>query len=84
MASTTAFGGGLPLRTVNKVHMHSRLPLCVALALALAGTLTVSGCGVRGALERPPGANGETGKAEPGTPGEPIPHKPSILDPLIR
>ena len=64
--------------------MHGRLPLCVALALALAGMLSISGCGVRGSLEAPPGAKTETGKAEPGTPGEPVPHKPSILDPLIR
>ena len=26
----------------------------------------------------------ETGGATPGTPGTPVPHKPSILDPLIR
>jgi hypothetical protein len=26
----------------------------------------------------------ETGSATPGMPGTPVPHRPSILDPLIR
>jgi len=43
-----------------------------------------SGCGVRGSLEAPPSAPTETGNATPGTPGQPSPHKPSILDPLLR
>ena len=64
--------------------MHSRLPLCVAIALTLAGMLSISGCGVRGSLEAPPKSKVETGGATPGTPGEPVPHKPSILDPLLR
>ena len=72
------------LRTVNKVHMHSRLPLCVAIALSVAGMFSISGCGVRGSLEAPPNAKVETGNATPGTPGAPAPHKPSILDPLLR
>ena len=72
------------LRTVNKVHMHSRLPLCVAIALTVVGMLSISGCGVRGPLEAPPNAKAETGGATPGTPGAPAPHKPSILDPLLR
>jgi predicted small lipoprotein YifL len=74
----------LLLRTVNKVHMHSRLPLYVAMALTLAVMLSISGCGVRGSLEAPPGAKTEVGKSEPGTPGEPVPHKPFILDSLLR
>ena len=72
------------LRTVNKVHMHSRLPLYVAIALTLAGMLSITGCGVRGSLDAPPGAKSEAGTSEPGTPGEPTPHKPSVLDPLLR
>jgi predicted small lipoprotein YifL len=64
--------------------MRSRLLLCVAIAMSLAGMLSISGCGVRGSLESPPGEKTETGKATPGTPGEPVPHKPSVLDPLIR
>ena len=46
--------------------------------------LLLSGCGVRGSLEAPPAAPTETGNATPGTPGQPSPHKPSILDPLLR
>jgi predicted small lipoprotein YifL len=53
-------------------------------AVLLAGALGLSGCGVRGPLETPPGAAVETGNATPGTPGQPAPHKPSILDPLLR
>jgi len=74
----------LVLRTVNKVHMPSRLPLCVAIALTVAGMLSIPGCGVRGSLDKPPGAKNESGDATPGTPGTPVPHKPSVLDPLIR
>ncbi|MBX9589652.1 MAG: hypothetical protein K2X43_10125 [Hyphomonadaceae bacterium] len=64
--------------------MHSRLPLRVVIALITVGMLGISGCGVRGSLEAPPQAKNETGNATPGTPGEPVPHKPSILDPLLR
>jgi len=64
--------------------MLRRLPLCVALALVVAGVLAMPGCGVRGSLEAPPQAKTETGDANPGTPGTPNPHRPSILDPLIR
>jgi predicted small lipoprotein YifL len=49
--------------------------------------LAVSGCGVRGSLEAPPKEKTETGSATPGTPGkvdEKVPHKPFILDSLIR
>ena len=66
------------------MQMHSRLPLCVAIALTVAGMLSIPGCGVRGSLEAPPKEKTETGGATPGTPGTPVPHKPSILDPLIR
>jgi hypothetical protein len=34
--------------------------------------------------ETPPQEESETGGAVPGTPGQPVPHKPSVLDPLIR
>jgi predicted small lipoprotein YifL len=64
--------------------MRSRLHLGFAAMLAVAGVLSLSGCGVRGSLEAPPGAKTETGSATPGTPGQPVPHRPSVLDPLIR
>jgi hypothetical protein len=64
--------------------MRSRLPLCVAIALTALGLLGMPGCGVRGSLEAPAKQKTETGGAAPGKPGEPVPHKPSILDPLIR
>jgi predicted small lipoprotein YifL len=64
--------------------MHRRWPLCLAIALTVAGLLSIPGCGVRGSLETPPGEKTQTGGATPGTPGEPVPHKPSVLDPLIR
>jgi predicted small lipoprotein YifL len=63
--------------------MHGRLKLGILAAL-LCGALSLVGCGVRGPLETPPNAASETGNATPGTPGQPVPHKPSILDPLIR
>ena len=64
--------------------MHSRLRLGLAAALIAVGTFGLAGCGVRGSLETPPREKVETGDAVPGTPGQPVPHKPSILDPLIR
>jgi predicted small lipoprotein YifL len=64
--------------------MQSRLQLGVALALLVGGALAFAGCGVRGSLEAPPAAQTETGNATPGTPGQPSPHKPFILDPLLR
>ncbi|NJO23784.1 MAG: hypothetical protein HC868_13720 [Sphingomonadales bacterium] len=64
--------------------MRSRLPLGLAIALTVAGMSSISGCGVRGPLERPPHAKETVGDATPGTPGQKAPHKPSILDPLIR
>ena len=64
--------------------MHGRLRLGIAAGLMALGMLGLAGCGVRGSLEAPPEAKTETGDAVPGTPGKPVPHKPSILDPLIR
>jgi predicted small lipoprotein YifL len=55
-------------------------------AAALALALSLAGCGVKGPLEVPHDAVNETGNATPGTPGQPAaaPHKPFILDSLIR
>jgi predicted small lipoprotein YifL len=43
--------------------------------------LAGAGCGVRGSLDAPPRTASDT---PPSKPGEPAPHKPTILDPLIR
>jgi predicted small lipoprotein YifL len=64
--------------------MPSRLKRGVVIALLSLGALGLAGCGVRGPLEVPHDAAADTGNATPGTPGQPVPHKPSILDPLIR
>jgi predicted small lipoprotein YifL len=64
--------------------MPSRLQTGMVMALALLGVLALAGCGVRGSLEKPPGVQSETNDATPGKPGEPVPHKPSVLDPLLR
>jgi predicted small lipoprotein YifL len=64
--------------------MHRRVQLGLAIALLMLGALSVAGCGVRGPLDVPKDAPTETGDATPGTPGKPVAHKPSILDPLIR
>ena len=65
--------------------MRSRLQLGVVLGLLTLGAFVLSGCGVRGPLDLPPETKVDsTGQAAPGTPGAPVPHKPSILDPLIR
>ena len=69
---------------VHSSHLHSRWRLGVALALLWGGALCLVGCGVRGSLDAPATAPTETGNATPGTPGQPNPHKPSILDPLLR
>jgi predicted small lipoprotein YifL len=61
--------------------MRSRLQLVTALVLSASVAASLSACGVRGSLESPPEA--KTSEA-PRKPGEPAPHKPSILDPLIR
>jgi predicted small lipoprotein YifL len=59
--------------------------LVIVTAVAMAA-LALSGCGVRGPLEVPRESAGpvETGNATPGSPGAPVAHKPSVLDPLIR
>jgi predicted small lipoprotein YifL len=64
--------------------MLRRLPLLVTAALTILTLVSVPGCGVRGSLDAPKGQKTDTGGATPGKPGEPVPHKPSILDPLIR
>jgi predicted small lipoprotein YifL len=70
---------------MNKVHGDpSYGKRVLALALLASVALGLAGCGVRGSLEAPPAATTETGGATPGTPGQPAPHKPSILDPLLR
>jgi predicted small lipoprotein YifL len=61
--------------------MRSRLPLWLLTATTVMALLAASGCGVRGSLDAPPK---EVSEAPPTRPGEPAPHKPSILDPLIR
>jgi predicted small lipoprotein YifL len=64
--------------------MHGRLQLAVALGLIALSAIGLTACGVRGSLEAPPQAQTETGGATPGTPGQPVPHKPFPLDPLLR
>ena len=72
------------LRTVNRGHMPGRLALGLAAAVLMLGTFSLFGCGVRGSLEAPPREKVETGEAVPGTPGQPVPRKGFVLDPLIR
>jgi predicted small lipoprotein YifL len=72
---------------VQRIQMHGRLQLVAAVALLMLGALGVAGCGVKGPLEAPGAGPKETGNATPGTPatpGQPVAHKPLILDPLIR
>ena len=69
---------------MNKVHPGPVLGRLLAWTLIAIGALSVGGCGVRGSLVAPPAATTETGGATPGTPGQPAPHKPFILDPLLR
>ena len=64
--------------------MRSRSSLWLAATLLLLGALSLHGCGVRGSLEMPPQEKAETGNAVPGTPGQPVPRKGFVLDPLIR
>jgi predicted small lipoprotein YifL len=52
--------------------------------LVLAGSLGLSGCGVRGNLESPPDIKNESNDANPGKPGEPEAKKGFVLDPLLR
>lgn len=58
--------------------------IALAMLLALAGTLGLSGCGVRGNLEAPPDVASDSNGANPGKPGEPAPKKGFVLDPLLR
>jgi predicted small lipoprotein YifL len=78
----------LVLQAVKRTATTPGLLGCLRVGLAAAllglGALSLVGCGVRGSLEAPPQEKTETGAAVPGTPGQPVPHKPSILDPLIR
>jgi predicted small lipoprotein YifL len=69
---------------IQPIHMHGRLKLGVVAALLLLGAAGLTGCGVKGPLEAPRDVPTDTGSAAPGTPGQPVPHRPSILDPLIR
>jgi predicted small lipoprotein YifL len=64
--------------------MRGCLKLGVVSALLWLGALALAGCGVMGPLEAPPNAANESGNATPGTPGQPVPHKPFILDSLLR
>jgi predicted small lipoprotein YifL len=64
--------------------MRIPIELGLVIGLVMLGAVSLSGCGVRGSLEAPPEAKNESGSANPGTPGAPVPHKASILDPLIR
>jgi predicted small lipoprotein YifL len=64
--------------------MRVCLKLGVMGALLSLGALALSGCGVRGNLEAPPTEANESGNATPGTPGQPVPHKPFILDTPLR
>jgi predicted small lipoprotein YifL len=61
--------------------MLSRLPLWLVIASTALAIAVSAGCGVRGPLETPPKAKAEAPSPKP---GEPTPHRPSILDPLIR
>jgi predicted small lipoprotein YifL len=72
------------LRIAKRAAMQERRQIRTMMVLALCGVLALAGCGVRGSLEKPPGVQSETGDATPGKPGEPVPHKPSVLDPLLR
>lgn len=58
--------------------------MALAMLLAVAGTVGLNGCGVRGNLEAPPEVKNEANDAAPGKPGEPAPKKGFILDPLLR
>ena len=63
---------------------RGRLARAVALAVLVGAVVGLGGCGVRGSLEAPAAEPTDTGNATPGTPGQPVPHKPSILDPILR
>jgi predicted small lipoprotein YifL len=64
--------------------MRQSLQRLVVTALLLGAAAGLAACGVRGSLEAPPEAKDESNSASPGTPGAPVPHRSSILDPLLR
>jgi hypothetical protein len=61
--------------------MRSRLPIWLLTATTVLALLAGAGCGVRGSLDAPPKAASDAPRPKP---GEPPPHRPSVLDPLIR
>ena len=65
-------------------QMQARQAIGFGLTLALLSALLLAGCGVRGSLEKPPGVQNESNDATPGKPCDPVPHRPSVLDPLLR
>jgi predicted small lipoprotein YifL len=76
----------LTVMKVGPAQMCRLRQVGMAAALLALAALGVAGCGVKGPLDVPHDAVNETGNATPGTPAQPAqaPHKPSILDPLIR
>ncbi len=60
--------------------MRVRVPSFVLMAAA---AVLLAGCGVRGSLEAPPEAKADA-SAQPVKPGEPPPHRPFVLDGLLR
>jgi predicted small lipoprotein YifL len=67
------------------VALNDRLVVRIALAGLLAGSLALSACGRKGALEVPPraGITGEPAAASDGDKTPARPDRPFILDPLI-
>jgi predicted small lipoprotein YifL len=61
--------------------MRTRLPFWLVIASTALALGVCGGCGVRGPLDAPPKAASDV---PPPKPGEPTPHKPFILDGLIR
>ena len=70
-----------PVNEVSEPHMRSRLPIWLLTATTVLALLAGAGCGVRGSLDAPPKAASDAPRPKP---GEPPPHRPSVLDPLIR
>jgi len=64
--------------------MRRSFKRAVVITLVLGAGAGLAACGVRGSLEVPPEARDDTNAATPGTPGAPVPHRSSILDPLLR
>ncbi len=64
--------------------MPGRLPRALAIVLLLGASGALSGCGVKGPLEPPPGTlkPGPDGKTPKDT-GPVKPDKPFVLDPLL-